>query len=68
VINERNIGWTYYEAGFMDNKIVYSILLGKLKERDALENVDVDRGIILKKKDLEEIEWRWCWSDSSVSG
>ena len=52
----------------MDNKIVYSILLGKLKERDALENVDVDRGIILKKKDLEEIEWRWCWSDSSVSG
>jgi hypothetical protein len=41
-------------------------LSGKLKGRDALENVAVDRRIIFKR-DLEEIEW-WCWSDSSASG
>jgi len=41
-------------------------LSGKLKGRYALENVDVDRRIILKKE-LEEIEWL-CWSDTSASG
>jgi hypothetical protein len=34
----------------MDNKSVYRIFVrGKLKGREALENVDVDMGIILKK-------------------
>jgi hypothetical protein len=40
--------WAAYEARIVDIKSAYKTLSGKLKGRDALENVEVDRRIILK--------------------
>jgi hypothetical protein len=43
--------------GTKDRRGVYRVLLGDLKERDHLEDLSVERGIIVKM-DLEEIGWK----------
>jgi hypothetical protein len=48
VIESRRMIWVGYVARIGQTRGVYRVLVGNLKERDHLEDLGVDRKIILK--------------------